>query len=161
MTEEKAIPNRENMDESKEQKTLGPLICLNCNLVYESGTVCRKCGFTLVPQYVPADKEEPGATPTPEVKTASPEVDLSQDQPIVKPVKKLICPSCKILYERANSCIRCGSLLVKEDASVEKVVPEKVVPVKEAPEKKEPQLPHMPEFKTEICPSLPTPEAKR
>ena len=140
------------MNESKKQKTGEPLICLNCNLVYESGTVCTKCGFALLPQHRPEDKEEPGPVPAPEAKTASPEAGLSRDQPMRKPVQKLICPNCKILYERSNSCIRCGSPLVKEDA---------YAPVEKAPEKVEPQLPHTPEFKTEVPPPLSTREVKR
>jgi len=31
-----------------------------------------------------------------------------------KPKEKLICPSCRLLYEKMTVCIRCGSALVKE-----------------------------------------------
>jgi ketosteroid isomerase-like protein len=36
------------------------------------------------------------------------------------PRKKLICPSCKIIYERGTSCVRCGAALVPQTSSKEK-----------------------------------------
>ena len=42
------------------------------------------------------------------------------DEDMVDPLIVLICPKCKILYERGSSCIRCRSPLVEKGSSVER-----------------------------------------
>jgi len=42
---------------------------------------------------------------------------------IEAPRKKLICPICKIIYERGNSCVRCGVALVTQLPSQEQEKP--------------------------------------
>jgi uncharacterized protein YbaR (Trm112 family) len=96
------------------------LICPNCKIIYESGTSCIKCESALVPQASSKAKEEPKLSPDVEA-----EAKLTQTQPIQKqsvqtPHKKLICPTCKIIYERGNSCVRCGSGLVSQTEFQEK-----------------------------------------
>jgi hypothetical protein len=42
---------------------------------------------------------------------------------VEKPRKKLICPSCKIIYERGTSCVRCGAAIVPQTSSSDKEEP--------------------------------------
>lgn len=51
------------------------------------------------------------------------EEQLAPDIVVEAPRKKLICPSCKIIYERGTSCVRCGSALVPQTPSKEKEKP--------------------------------------
>ncbi len=51
------------------------------------------------------------------------EEQLAADIVVEAPRKKLICPSCKIIYERGTSCVRCGSALVPQTPSKEKEKP--------------------------------------
>ena len=64
----------------------------------------------------------------------------------------LICPNCKILYERSTNCIKCGSSLVEKGSS----------------EKEEIKAPPQPEINKEIpsiqksvSPPIPTPKVKK
>jgi ketosteroid isomerase-like protein len=50
-------------------------------------------------------------------------VKAAQEQVAVTRREKLICPSCGIIYERGDSCVRCGSGLIPETASQEKEKP--------------------------------------
>jgi rRNA maturation endonuclease Nob1/ketosteroid isomerase-like protein len=51
------------------------------------------------------------------------EEQLAADIVVEAPRKKLICPSCKIIYERGTSCVRCGSALVPQTPPKEKEKP--------------------------------------
>jgi RNA polymerase subunit RPABC4/transcription elongation factor Spt4 len=99
------------------------LVCIKCNIEYEDGKeVCSGCGSPLLPQEKPISNDE--------------EEDKSKEG---KPNKKLICPSCKLLYEKMTFCIRCGSTLVEEIPSQQGEEPE-------------------PSYTPEVNPSTPRPE---
>ena len=55
-----------------------------------------------------------------EVKRQSLQAIPSSGEDTGVPIKRLICPKCKILYERGSSCIRCRSPLVERGSSVER-----------------------------------------
>jgi len=99
------------------------LICPNCKIIYESGEVCIKCESALVPQTPSQTKEEPKISLGSEVGGDPLQVQTIQEQLIETPRKKLICPACKIIYERGNSCVRCGSDLVLQTEFQEKEKP--------------------------------------
>jgi rRNA maturation endonuclease Nob1 len=119
MPKEGPISDHENMNETKEEKVGEVLICPNCKTAYEFGKVCLKCGSTLEAQIPSHNKEEFKVLDITEIKEEFPQVAPPQKQSTEEPVKRLICPSCKILYERGNSCIRCGSSLVTHTPSIE------------------------------------------
>jgi uncharacterized protein YbaR (Trm112 family)/ketosteroid isomerase-like protein len=121
-SEEKPLPAQT----SKKQQKGTPqtkLICPNCKIIYESGEVCVKCESALVPETPSQTKEEPKITFSSEVEGNPLQVQTIQEQLIETPRKKLICPACKIIYERGNSCVRCGSDLVLQTEFQEKEKP--------------------------------------
>ncbi len=65
------------------------------------------------------DEEQLNVTDPEEVKGESLPVVLPQKQDIEKPVKRLICPRCKIIYERGDACIRCRSPLIEKTSPAE------------------------------------------
>ena len=74
------------------------LVCLKCNIEYEDGKEsCSKCGNPLMAKEKPVSDDK--------------EKNKSKNR---KPDEKLICPSCRLLYEKMTICIRCGATLVKE-----------------------------------------------
>ena len=119
------------------------LICPTCKIIYERGDSCIKCGAALVPQIPPRTKEEPRVAHKPEAEEKPVQLQTIQEQMTEAPRKKLICPTCKIIYERGNSCVRCGSALVTQ------------IP---AQEEKKPELPEETEVKKEELEVAPTPE---
>lgn len=119
------------------------LICPTCKIIYERGDSCIKCGSALVPQIPPRTKEEPRVARKPEVEEKPIQLQTLQEQLIGVRHKKLICPTCKIIYERGNSCVRCGSALVTQ------------IP---AQEEKKPELPEETEVKKEELEVSPAPE---
>jgi ketosteroid isomerase-like protein/RNA polymerase subunit RPABC4/transcription elongation factor Spt4 len=107
------------------------LVCMNCHIEYEEGTdFCSQCGGPLVA------KEEP----------TSGQGELSKAEE-KKTETRLICPKCKLLYERRETCIRCGARLVKqsdlqaieEQKSAQAPETRKEEPKKEEPKKEEPR----------------------
>jgi len=67
----------------------------------------------------------PGASSGPEGEENRLQVQTIEEQLVPEiavetPRKKLICPSCKIIYERGTSCVRCGAALVLQTSSKEK-----------------------------------------
>jgi rRNA maturation endonuclease Nob1 len=90
------------------------LICPTCKAIYEHGNFCIKCGAPLIPQISTPSKEDREAGPEPQVEEESFKAEANQEPLIEVSRKNLICPDCKILYERGESCIRCGSALVKQ-----------------------------------------------
>ena len=101
-------------DKTEEGNLGGLLICSNCNLVYEFGEICVQCGSPL------GTKNKESIPPfTHEVDEAPFQIIFSKEEwtEKPKPLKKLICPNCKLLYERGTACIRCGSPLVEEISS--------------------------------------------
>jgi len=90
------------------------LICPVCKIIYERGEACIKCGATLVPQVPPRKKEEPKVVHKPEVEEKPAPLPPIQKQTKPTSREKLICPTCKIIYERGNTCVRCGEALVAQ-----------------------------------------------
>jgi rRNA maturation endonuclease Nob1 len=103
---------------------LKKLICPTCKIIYERGDHCVKCGLTLVSQTSTQPKEMSKTIPESEIEGKPIPLQTLQEQLIGTPPKKLICPTCKIIYERGNSCVRCGSALVMEIPAQEGKLPE-------------------------------------
>ncbi len=123
-------------------KAIGKLICPDCQIIYEFGTACIQCGSALAPNISPGEKEElksnhketaeergflKAKIPKEQrMKKESKEVrklDMEEKtisyrtirEPLIRtPQNKLICPACKIIYERGEACIRCGLKLVSQ-----------------------------------------------
>ncbi len=100
------------------------LICPTCKITYEDGNFCPKCGSPLVPQTLTQALEEAKATFKPKSGEEPIQLQTIQEQLIDTPRKNLVCPHCKIIYERGNSCVRCGSALVAEVTAQEVGTPE-------------------------------------
>lgn len=137
--DEKEPFQTENPEGQQTEQSRQNLICPTCKIIYEHGNFCIKCGLTLVPQASTQTEEEPKISPQPEVEKRPIPLQTFQEQLDEIPRQKLICPNCRIIYERGNACIRCGSTLVTEIPSQEK---------------KEPELPKTPE----VSPLTPEPE---
>ncbi len=112
-------PQQEEIGKSREN-----LICPTCKTIHENGNFCSKCGSPLVPQALTQALEETKATL--KVQTGEEPIHFRtiQKQSKESPRKNLICPECKIIYERGTTCVRCGSALVAEVATQEVRVPE-------------------------------------
>lgn len=111
---------------SPKQQTGTPqtkLICPVCKIIYESGDSCIKCESALIPQTSSQAEEEPKISRGLEVEEEPLQVQTIQEQLVQTPRKKLICPTCKIIYERGDSCVRCGSGLVLQTEFQEKEKP--------------------------------------
>ena len=111
-TEPTSPPNKANR--ADEEKSDGKLICPQCRITYEFGSSCIQCGSPLGRQ---SSSKAMGESPPP-VKNGSegklPPIAPLGEQQIQAPRKKLICPSCKIIYERGEVCVKCESPLVPE-----------------------------------------------
>jgi rRNA maturation endonuclease Nob1/ketosteroid isomerase-like protein len=99
------------------------LICPSCKITYERGDFCIECGSALLPQIPSQAKEEPEKSRNSEVEGKPLQVGKVQDQVAKASREKLICPTCGIIYERGDSCVRCGSNLVPQIPSREKEKP--------------------------------------
>jgi RNA polymerase subunit RPABC4/transcription elongation factor Spt4/ketosteroid isomerase-like protein len=88
------------------------LICPTCKVIYEGGNFCPKCGSPLAPQTLTQALKEAKATLKPEEEPI--QSQRIREQLIEAPRKNFICPHCKIIYERGNTCVRCGAALVAE-----------------------------------------------
>jgi ketosteroid isomerase-like protein len=99
---------------------------MNCHIEYEEGTdFCTQCGGPLVAKEKPTSDQEELSKPE-EKKTGT----------------RLICPKCKLLFERRQTCIRCGAPLVKQTElqEIEKQKsPQAPESKKEEPKKEEPR----------------------
>jgi ketosteroid isomerase-like protein len=74
------IPEQKPIMESGEK-----LFCPGCNIFYESGRFCKKCGASLVSKVPVQEKEEPKTVPPPDLKR-----EISETPPLErKPIKKL------------------------------------------------------------------------
>jgi rRNA maturation endonuclease Nob1/ketosteroid isomerase-like protein len=96
------------------KKTSTNLICPVCKIIFERGKACIKCGSTLVPQVPPRKKEEPKVVHKPKVEEKPAPLHPIQKQTKSTSREKFICPTCKIIYERGNTCVRCGEALVAQ-----------------------------------------------
>jgi len=78
-------------------------VCVKCHVEYENGQeFCGICGSPLLTKEKPISSSE-GKNKTKEE----------------KPNGKLICPACKLIYEKMTTCIRCGATLVRQTPSQE------------------------------------------
>jgi len=125
---EEKLPPVETPQKQKSGAPSGKLICPTCKIIYERGTSCIKCESALVPQTSVQPNGEPQISGESEVGGKPLEVQTIEEQLVPdiiveKPRKKLICPSCKIIYERGTSCVRCGAALVSQTSIKEKEKP--------------------------------------
>ena len=116
-----AVPLQEQSTESSR----GKLICPICKIIYEQGTSCVKCKSVLVPQTSIHTNGAPELSTGSEVEGTRLQVQTIEQQSVREevvetPREKLICPSCKIIYERGTSCVRCGASLVSQTPPKEK-----------------------------------------
>jgi len=114
-------------EESREKQIRKPpedLICPTCKIIYKDGNFCPKCGSPLFPQTLTQALEEAKAAFKPRAGEEPIQLQTIQEQLIETPRKNLICPHCKIIYERGSSCVRCGSALVAEVTAQEVGTPE-------------------------------------
>ncbi len=125
---EEKLPPVETSEKQKNGTSPGKLICPTCKIIYEHGTSCMKCESTLVPQTSVQADGAPEISNGSKVdgsrlQTQTLEEQLAPEIVVEAPRKKLICPSCKIIYERGTSCVRCGTALVSQTPSKEKEKP--------------------------------------
>ena len=113
-TEERGSLQGQTSQEEQIKKPLQNLICPDCKIIYERGNFCIKCASALIPQYSPQTKEEPKGVDKPEGEEQPIPLQTIHESMVETPRKKLICPTCKIIYERGDSCIRCGGALVPQ-----------------------------------------------
>jgi len=144
VTKEDLAPDKKGSGK-EEEKSEQRLICPNCKTIYEFGTSCIQCGSDLVAEIPPqrkeameADRKRPSPFPQTLIQalketkatfkpgTGEDPIHLQaiQEQLMETPRQNLICPHCKIIYERGNSCVRCGSDLVSEIALRDAGTPE-------------------------------------
>ncbi len=118
------LPPAEAPQEQKVEPPRGKLICPTCKIIYEHGTSCIKCDSVLVPQTSTQTNGEPELSSGSKSEEKPLEVQPIEEQIVLEtPRKKLICPSCKIIYERGTSCVRCGAALGPQTSSKEKEKP--------------------------------------
>jgi len=122
------LPPPDTPQEQKSGASGGKLICPTCKIIYERGTSCIKCESALVPQTSTQTNGEPEISSGPEAEKHSLQVETIGEQLVPEivvetPRKKLICPFCKIIYERGTSCVRCGAALVPQTPPKEKEKP--------------------------------------
>jgi uncharacterized protein YbaR (Trm112 family) len=121
---EKELPPVETSQEQKIEASPGKLICPTCKIIYEHGNSCIKCDSALVPQASVQPSGEPEISSGSEAEGNRLQLQTIEEQLVVEtPRQKLICPSCKIIYERGESCVRCGSALVSQTPTREKEIP--------------------------------------
>jgi predicted amidophosphoribosyltransferase len=119
-TKEKPFSSHQNMNPMEDEKPDGKPICPHCKIIYEFGSSCLLCGAALVGRSDSQPEDETKLANGPEVdETPFQEMTL-QKQQIETPPEKLICPNCKIFYDKMKSCIRCGADLVTHLSSLKK-----------------------------------------
>ncbi len=109
--------------------------CKKCFTPCDEGAkYCINCGIPLSIEEEPVsslevtdntweekiDKEPPNTTVSSVVMQQPRKAIPSPDEDMGGPINRLICPKCKILYERGSSCIRCRSPLVERGSSAER-----------------------------------------
>ncbi len=99
---------------TEEEQSDGKLICPHCKILYEFGSSCIQCGSPLGRQISPQAKEEPVTSDRRESEDKPSFVETSPEQQMGVPPSKLFCPTCKIIYESGNVCIKCESALVAQ-----------------------------------------------
>ncbi len=122
---EEKLPPVETSEKQKNGTSPGKLICPTCKIIYEHGTSCIKCESALVPQTSVQANGAPEISNGSKVdgnrlQTQTLEEQLAPEIVVEAPRKKLVCPSCKIIYERGTTCVRCGAALVSQTSPKEK-----------------------------------------
>ncbi len=105
--------------------------CPACKISYPGGNFCPRCGSSLFPKELSEALEGAKTTSKPEFTQEAVPVQIKKNHSEI-PRKNLICPHCKIIYERGSSCVRCGSSLVTEgqesETSETRAIPEDLDP---------------------------------
>jgi len=145
------LPPAETSQQQKAEAPRAKLMCPTCKIIYERGTSCIKCDSALVPQGSIQTDGAREVSNGSEVEGKRLQVQTMEEQivpevVVEKPRKKLICPSCKIIYERGTSCVRCGAALVLQTSSKEK---------SESLDTKEKEKPKPPDIEFNLPPSEP------
>ena len=109
----------EEPPEKQTEKPSEDLICPACKITYKEGNFCPKCGSPLLPQTLTQISEDAEAALKPKTSEELVPLQTIQEYLIEAPRKNLICPQCKIIYERGSTCVRCGSSLVAEVQELE------------------------------------------
>jgi hypothetical protein len=157
---ERKIPLAEKeVPETDLKKFPSNLICPTCKVTYEHGNYCMKCGLILVSQTSTQTEEEPRIPYKLEVEEKPIPLQTFQEQMDEASHKRLICPDCKIIYERGTSCVRCGTALVTQISSQEEKKPEQPE-VTEAKTEEPRVAPTAEEEIKEELPQTQTPEEK-
>ncbi|MBS3919493.1 MAG: zinc ribbon domain-containing protein [Deltaproteobacteria bacterium] len=107
----------EPIERVEPKETEGMLICPQCQVPYETGKFCRKCGSVLIKHVPPQKKEEPVAAYPPKVKTEPPGGPPLEKAPVQEP-EELVCPSCKASYPSGKFCKKCGSPLTTRSKEI-------------------------------------------
>ncbi len=157
VTKEDLPSSQKNTDKKEEEKTDQKLFCPNCKIIYEFGSSCIQCGSALVTQILPKEKEALETdVKKPGDEKESFQTEKPEEQQTEEPRQNLICPTCKIIYEHGNFCIKCGLTLVPRSLTQTEEEP-KISPQPEVEEKPIPlqtfqeQLNEIPRQKL-VCP---------
>jgi len=193
---EESLTTPKKIKRAEEENLDGKLICPVCKIVYEFGSSCIQCGAPLgrpmlsegkeefqtshrtgsgekespllTSEGIPSQAKEEPEIPLKSVAEGKPQqVQTLQEQMAEAPRKKLICPDCGIIYERGDSCVRCGSSLVPQTPSQEKQKlksPDTEVPAATSPPKAPEEISKM-DFDEDLVgatmrPPLPSPKEK-
>ncbi len=113
ISKEKGSPSPEKKEVEISGKSL---VCPNCHLAYEFGEVCIQCGSPLGSK---AQVSVPLPPSIEDRKEPTPSSLIFSEETSERP-RRLICPNCKLIYERSTLCIRCGSSLLEEIPPEEK-----------------------------------------
>ncbi len=131
------VSPQEKVNSMGEEPSHKKLTCPDCKIVYDFGSSCIQCGAALVTEIPPGKKEkqktdhikppatlfyqtlartvqEPETIPGPKVEEKPIPLQTIQEQLLGETSDKLICPTCKIIYEHGDSCVRCGKTLVAQ-----------------------------------------------
>jgi hypothetical protein len=116
-------------------------ICPKCNTECKEGEgLCPHCGNPLI--------AEEGHVPIHEGKTGMMGGEGDKEAAEEAPAKRFVCPKCKIIYERGDACIRCGSPVVEQGRSAKGE--ELPSPALDKTEKEKPQISIVPEAEKEV-----------
>jgi hypothetical protein len=100
---------KETKDEGVKQG--GKPYCPICKITYEFGDSCINCGAPLGGRPDSQTNEAPKSIPILEGVENNSFIQ-EKEEPVAPPKERLICPHCKIFYEKMKTCIRCGADLV-------------------------------------------------
>lgn len=96
--------------------------CGNLLVTEEKAISCQEDWFKVSEDK--EDKEQLNVTDPEEAQKEPLPAVFLEKQDIEKTTQRLICPRCKIIYERGDACIRCSSPLVEKTSSTEREDPD-------------------------------------